>query len=165
MEHIRTAWVDNIIPSSWTQNIQITIEKKTRPQGINDYRIITLWWTGYKIYTSFLLSRLDQCIDSLCHYQAAFLQNRSTDDYIFTLRRVLDEQWKEETKTYVMAVDIKKAFDTINLNSSKDIFTPKTNKAFTNRMMKACTNESIYIKWYGQQTTMIQKERGVKQGC
>lgn len=60
---------------------------------------------------------------------------------------------------------MEKAFDTVDLNALKDILTTRTNKALTNRIIKACMNEYTSLKWYGQQTKLIKKGKGVKQGC
>lgn len=165
VEHMRRAWIENVIPPTWNQTIQVPIPKRTKPQSINDYRRISICCTGYRIYASYLLTRLDLCTSNVGNYQAAFFPNRSTDDHIFTLRRVLDEKWREGTKCYVMAVDIEKAFDTVDLNALKDILTTRTNKTLTNRIIKACMNELTSIRWFGQQTKPIKKGKGVKQGC
>jgi hypothetical protein len=164
-KHICLAWRENIIQPSWTQTVQVPIPKKKTPKTINDYRRISICCTMYRIYASFLLDRLDNKIEELGNYQAAFLNNRSTDDHMFTLRRILDENWREGTKTYVMALDIEKAFDTVDLNALKDILTTRTNHTLTNRIIKGCMNESTCIKWFGQQSDYVNKGKGVKQGC
>lgn len=61
---------------------------------------------------------------------------------------VLDEKWREAPKITYYAVDIEKAFDIVDLKALKDILTTRTNKALTNRVIKACMNEFTSIRWF-----------------
>lgn len=47
---------------------------------------------GKKIYSKFLLDKLKETIEPKPFYQARFKRNRSTDDHIFVVKRVLDER-------------------------------------------------------------------------
>lgn len=38
----------------------------------------------------------------------------SLDDHMLTTRRKLEEKWKEEKEVYIVSIDFKKAFDTVN---------------------------------------------------
>lgn len=97
-EIINTAWKLNIFPSEWLTTKQVPIPKNKNPKTVNDYRRISICNVGYRIYGNFLLDKLDNEIKSLGNYQAAFLVNRSTEDHIFTLRRVLEEEWRCDKK-------------------------------------------------------------------
>lgn len=164
-KHLQQAFLYNITPDSWNRTVQVPIPKSTNPKLVNDYRRISICNNIYRIYANFLLDRLDSLIEQPGNYQAAFLQNRSTDDHIFTLRRLLDEEWREDKRLYVMAIDLEKAFDTVDLTALRDILLSRTNIALTNRIVKVCMNEYTSIKWLGQQTSEITKGKGVKQGC
>lgn len=41
-------------------------------------------------------------------YKADFINNRSCDDHMFTLRRILEEQWRKEKQTFVISLDLEK---------------------------------------------------------
>ncbi|GBP07941.1 Putative uncharacterized transposon-derived protein F52C9.6 [Eumeta japonica] len=82
-----------------------SIPKKARPQSVNDYRKISICNAGYRIYATYLLKLLDEEIETMGNYQAAFMRYRSTDDHIFVVRRILDENGRQNhvlsQRTYV----------------------------------------------------------------
>lgn len=41
--------------------------------------------------------------------------NRSTDDHMYTLRRLSEERWRKGLPTYVFTLDLNKAFDRVNV--------------------------------------------------
>lgn len=98
---ITRVWTTNKVPADWINTTQIPIPKIPRPQSVDDYRRIALTNTIYKIYAKFLLAKLEEQVDSIPLYQAGFMRNRSTDDHIFTIRRVIDERWRKGRRTYV----------------------------------------------------------------
>ncbi|KAJ2946638.1 hypothetical protein O0L34_g12695 [Tuta absoluta] len=85
---MKEAWLNNSIPEEWQLTKQVPIPKKNPPRQISDFRKISICNVGYRIYANFLLEKLDSKMDALGNYQAAFLDDRSTDDHIFTLRRI-----------------------------------------------------------------------------
>ncbi|GBP54445.1 hypothetical protein EVAR_36002_1 [Eumeta japonica] len=91
---IGKACENNSFPQEWVETIQIPIPKKARPQSVNDYRKISICNAGYRIYATYLLKLLDEEIETMGNYQAAFMRYRSTVDHIFVVRRILDEKWK-----------------------------------------------------------------------
>lgn len=158
-------WTNNSIPDEWRLTKQVPIQKQSRPKQVTDFRKISICNVGYRIYANFLLEKLDGIIDELGTYQTAFLNNRSTDDHIFTLRRVLDTKWREGTTVYVVALDLERAFDNVNLVALKDILLTRVGLPLTNRIIKACMNEITFISWCGQNSECVNKGKGVKQGC
>jgi hypothetical protein len=77
----------------------------------------------YKIYAKILLLRLKEILGDLPSYQAAFQKNRSAGDHIYAVRRVLEKRWRKGKMTYVVAVDIKKGFDTVDAKEIMRILT------------------------------------------
>lgn len=97
-ELISDIWFQNEVPSEWLTTIQIPIPKKGRPKRIEDFRRITLCSVAYKVYAMFLLERLLGHVQ-IPLYQAGFQRNRSSDDQIFVLKRILEERWRLEERT------------------------------------------------------------------
>lgn len=58
---------------------------------MDDYRHI-----GYKCYSYFLLRQLKKYLQEAPHFQAAFMKNRSREDYMFTSKWILEEEWIKE---------------------------------------------------------------------
>ncbi|GBP60670.1 LINE-1 retrotransposable element ORF2 protein [Eumeta japonica] len=160
---IGKACENNSFPQEWVETIQIPIPKKARPQSVNDYRKILICNAGYRIYATYLLKLLDEEIETMGNYQAAFMRYRSTDDHIFVVRRILDEKWKAGNPAYVLQLDIEKAFDSVDFCALYDILRTRVNTALANRIM-FCLKEHTSILWFGQKTQSITKGKGVKQG-
>lgn len=48
--------------------------------------------------------------------------NRSTDDNIFVMRRVMEEYWNAGEKLFILSIDVEKAFDFVDTNVLGEIF-------------------------------------------
>ncbi|GBP81197.1 hypothetical protein EVAR_31529_1 [Eumeta japonica] len=84
--------------------------KKARPQSVNDYRKISICNAGYRIYATYLLKLLDEEIETMGNYQAAFMRYRSTDDHIFVVRRILDENGRQPTESCLVSKNIRQSY-------------------------------------------------------
>lgn len=160
------AWNNNNMPKEWIDTTQVPIPKISFPKSVDDFRRITITNAIYKIYARFLLSELQKYAGEIPLYQAGFLRNRSTDDHIFTVRRVIEERWRKGLLTHVIAIDLKKAFDRIDLSVVGTIL-----KSYgvpcklINRIIAASLHERTAIQWVGRRTNAFTKGKGVKQGC
>ncbi|GBP92842.1 Retrovirus-related Pol polyprotein from type-2 retrotransposable element R2DM; Endonuclease [Eumeta japonica] len=131
-----------------------------RPHGAS----VRSHYGGYRIYATYLLKLLDEEIEAMGNYQAAFMRDRSTDDHIFVVRRILDEKWKAGKPAYLLQLDIEKAFDSVDFCALYDILKTRVNITLANRIM-SCLKEHTSILWFGQKTQSITKGKGAKQGC
>lgn len=160
------AWCTNIIPAEWLTTTQIPLPKIPSPKEVDDYRRITPSVTIYKIYATLLLQRLQSSIDEIPLYQAGFLRNRSTEDHIFTLRRITEERWRKGLPTFVVSIDLKKAFDMLDIHRISDILLSYGTPAYLiNRIITAILHERTNVQWSRRRTRIYSKYRGVKQGC
>lgn len=163
---IRRIWMDNKAPEDITETIQIPIPKIAVPKKVTDFRKITLCNVIYKVIAVHTLNKLDESIDTIPTYQAAFLSNRAVEDHIFTAKRITEEFWNKGTEVYVLALDIKQAFDSVSqpmlIEALKYLNVPNY---IINRIINLGLYEKTCIKWLNQQTPMIRKSKGVKQGC
>ncbi|GBO99633.1 hypothetical protein EVAR_759_1 [Eumeta japonica] len=107
---IGKACENNSFPQEWVETIQIPIPKKARPQSVNDYRKISICNAGYRIYATYLLKLLDEEIETMGNYQAAFMRYRSTDDHIFVVRRILDENGRQPTESCLVSKNIRQSY-------------------------------------------------------
>jgi hypothetical protein len=160
------AWVSNDVPEEWKTSIQILIPKIPRPKSVDDYRRISLCSSGYKVYAKWLLTKLQIFIPELPDYQAAFIHNRSCDDHLFVLRRIMDEHWRHGKELFLGSIDLKKAFDTIDTSMLGGILKSyEVPHHLINRILHSCVNELTCIRWCTQTTNTITKGKGIKQGC
>lgn len=163
---ITQAWCKNEIPKEWKQSIQFPIPKIKNPKTTNDYRRISLCSIAYKIYAKLLLTKLETKMNDIPEYQAAFINNRSCDDHMFTIRRILEEQWRKGKLTFVLSLDLEKAFDKVNLQKMVHALEALSIPCFLiNRIIEATMRETSCLKWFGQLTPMRNKTVGIKQGC
>lgn len=142
---IEKIWISNEPPSEWIETIQVPIPKVKNPSSVNDYRRITLCNVGYKIYSKLLLNRLDEYLNLPSSYQAAFLANRSTEDHMFTIRRVLDEEWRSGNRIYVLSIDLARAFDTVDLTAVSECLQQYVPHYLVNRIIRTCFWEHMYF--------------------
>jgi hypothetical protein len=119
---LETAWVSNKIPTEWTTTIQVPLPKKEIP---NDYHRISLIITGYKIHANWLSTKLINMLEELPLYKTGFMKNRTCNIHVFTIRRILDENWRHGKRHYITFIDLKKAFDGIDTSKLAEILTNK----------------------------------------
>ena len=51
--------------------------------------------------------------ESLGEWQYGFRPNRNTADLIFSMKMILEKTWKYNDRTYVVFLDLEKAFDRV----------------------------------------------------
>lgn len=160
------AWRTNVIPEDWIEATQVPLPKVPSPKSVNDFRRITLSNVIYKIYAIFLMGVLERYVPQIPLCQAGFLRNRSVDDQVFVLRRVLDERWRKGYPTFVLSLDLSKAFDMVDTKKLGEILLSYEVPAYLiNRLIASILNEKSTIRWHNSRTTSRQRTRGVKQGC
>lgn len=164
---LRRAYTQNEAPDSWHETTMFLLPKVSKPQSFNDYRPITECSVGYKLEATVLLRMLQENIDiEIPEYQCGFLKNRSTDDVLFTLQRILETRWNHGLASYIMTVDIKKAFSRVSIHKLPEVLTRYGVPAqLINRIIHICLTERTRINYLGQQTNEYKKTLGIKQGC
>lgn len=99
-----------------------------------------------KIYTMFPLERLSDYVN-IPLYQADFQRNRFCDDQIFVVKRILEEQWRKGLTTYVLALDLKQAFDQVLLKNLAEILDYYgVPHHFINLLITTCLTEETLIQ-------------------
>lgn len=163
---LEAVWISNEPPIEWQQTLQFPLPKVPKPTKPSDFRRVTLTPVGYRIYAHFLLDYMDELLEPLGDYQAAFLHNRSVDDHLFTLNRIMEEEWNTGNVLFVLSLDLEKAFDKVNLEVATTVLKGlKLPQHLINRIIKACMWERTSLIWYRQLTPSVRKSMGVKQGC
>ena len=106
-----------IAPSVWLKAIVHPIYKGggKDPRSPMSYRGISL--CVYKVYTALLNRRIVKYCDELnilIDEQNGFRKGRSCDDHLFTLTSILRNRIAAKQSTFVMFIDMQKAFDSID---------------------------------------------------
>ncbi|XP_021712416.1 uncharacterized protein LOC110680944 [Aedes aegypti] len=155
-------WEENKMPEEWKHVLVVPIPKVKNPKTINEYRRICLSSAAYKVYATWILSKLQQAVGPIGFHQAAFLPERSTVDHLHTLQRILQERWNGGVPLLLMSLDIEKAFDRVSLSSLPAILRGKRVPAcFINRILECLRGEQQQVMWRGQLSRPIQRTRGL----
>jgi hypothetical protein len=147
---IRVVYITNEVPRAWQNTTTIPIPKIKKPQTVDDYCKITLCSTGCKIYVKSLMSRLHKFVPPNQDYQAGFVSNKSCNDHLFTVKRVLEDPWIKGLPTYVCSLDLRKAFDRVDIHQLPRILSERGVPHYLiNRIIASCFTETNSIKWFG----------------
>ena len=107
------------IPSDWSLAIISPIPKsnKADPRLPLSYRGISLLSCLYKLYSSFINSRLQTYIENnnvLEDEQNGFREGRSCEDHIYVMDTLINTQITNKKPVFACFIDFSKAFDLIN---------------------------------------------------
>ena len=123
--------------------------------------------TDYKIFTKILANRLQLVLPYLIHSdQKGFMKNRHITDNLTELLSIIEFCNIMQQRAIIMAVDFKKAFDTINWQALIVIL-EKFNfpQHFINMIMTCFKDFCVSILNNGYTTDQLKFEQGTKQGC
>lgn len=154
------------VPDSWQTTVSQPIPKKTQAKTIGDFRKITLCSVGYKVHAALLQQQIEPFLPQLDDYQSGFIPNRSCDDLIFVMKNLLDTRWNHGLSTYVLSLDLEKAFDTVKIDCLPGILMQHGVPHYLiNLLIVSCLHEQNCVYWMGEKTSTVNKSRGIKQGC
>ena len=119
-ELCNACWLAEETPADWHAARVASIYKKGSVEDCDNYRPISLICVTYKLFATILLRRLQEAGAErrLTTTQFGFRSGRSTQDAIFAVRRRIDQElaW-QNGRVGVLALDWKKAFDSINVDA------------------------------------------------
>jgi hypothetical protein len=102
----------------------VLIPKKQNPEGVSDYRPISLIHSFAKIVSKILATRLGPKLKNLISTtQSAFIKDKCIHDSFSYVQRVITHLHKKHISTLFIKLDISKAFDTVNWPYLLDIMT------------------------------------------
>ncbi len=104
-------------PTQWNTTFQVPLFKSGDPLNCNNYRGISIASCLGKLFNGIMSKRLNNFLDEygkLSKNQAAFRNNHSTLDHMFTLKTLITKYVKQlKCKIFACFVDFRKAFDTV----------------------------------------------------
>ena len=162
-------WQNKVIPHEWSTASVAMLFKKGDPADANNYRPICLQSIAYKLFASLLKQRfLDAGAESrLWQSQFGFRKGRCTEDAIYVaLRKVEQACARRNGQTRLLALDWKKAFDSINLASLLDALRrfglPEHCLNMIAGMMR---HRRFYVEDQGVKSATKSQQSGISQGC
>ena len=157
------------IPDEWSTSSVAMLFKKGDPADANNYRPICLLSIAYKLFASLLKQRLLAAgvEDRLWHSQFGFRRGHGTEDAIFVaLRKIEIACAQRHGRLCLLALDWKKAFDSINLQSLLDALLrfgiPESMVQMISGMM---SRRCFYVDDCGETSARKSQHSGISQGC
>lgn len=163
---MHASYIQSEPPTAWSQTTITLIPKIPRPLLFSDLRPITLSAAAYKAFARVLLEILQQYVGEIKSYQSGFMNNRSCDDQHFAQQRILETEWNHGRAVYMLSLDFKQAFSSVNLHKLAEILLDRNVPCyFINIIIRTCLTEMTSYNWMGSPTSSKVKTVGVKQGC
>jgi hypothetical protein len=163
---INFIWEKETIPEEWNMSILCPVFKKGDILDTKNYRGISLLDTCYKVLLTILLEWITPYTEEIIgRYQCGFRKGRSTTDQIFILKQVMEKHYKFDKDLYMVFVDYKQAYDSINRkelwNSMIYFGIPKK---YVN-MVKLCNDKTeCKMRFLGELSSDFEVNSGLRQG-
>jgi len=107
-------WNKEELSEEWKELIVVPIYKKSDKTDCSNYGGISLLSTIFKILSNILLSKATPYTEEIIgDHQCGFRRNRSTTDYIFCIRQILEKKWEYNEAVHQLFIDFKKAYDSV----------------------------------------------------
>jgi hypothetical protein len=91
-------WHEERIPKDWERNIKIPLYKKRDSSRCENYRAVCLSSVALKAFSRIIEARLRMAIEGeLEEEQAAFRPSRQTQDPIYSIRNLQEENSENES--------------------------------------------------------------------
>jgi hypothetical protein len=98
-------------------------------------------------------------------YQRGFRCNRSTTDYIFCIRQILEKKWEHNEAVHQLIIDFKKAYNSVRREALYSILIEFGIPKKLVRLIKMCLIETYSRVWVGKNLSdMFPIRNGLKQG-
>ncbi|MBA3284709.1 MAG: hypothetical protein H0U27_06570, partial [Nitrosopumilus sp.] len=160
---------NNYTPKEWKEGRIWMIHKSGSQYEPGNFRPITLLNTSFKIYTKLLYKRLQHVVEKnnlLSNNQAGFRKHRSCINKIRLIKNAIEDAKMHKKPLYLMLIDFKKAFDSVNHNS---IFEALDEKGIPHKFIAII--QDLYNDAYSDIITdhgctdMFKIGKGTRQGC
>lgn len=155
-------------PGRWRIGNISTIFKKGDKEAAENYRVVTLLNTSYKIYAMVLCERLKEETERvLPESQAGFRRGRSAIDNIYTLNWLVEREIKKKGgKLYAFFADLRSAFDMLDREKLWKVMEKKgVDKELTEKIKEVYEETVCSVKVNGEETKRFWTIKGVRQGC
>ena len=107
-------WETEVVPTEWEVGLLKILPKKGDLSQPGNHRGIMLLEVAYKIVAIILLARLQPIAEGLDHEpQCGFRPGRGCTDAVFTVKLALKKRHEHGLETWVLFLDLVKAFDRV----------------------------------------------------
>ena len=162
-------WLNKSVPSEWSTASVALIYKKGDPSSCDNYRPICLLVIAYKLFAWMLKERIlaAGADDGLWASQFGFRPGRITEDAIFVSRRRIElARAQRNGKISLLALDWRKAFDSINPTSLVDALRRfGLPQQFLDMISSLLAARCFSVSDCGSTSELHKQSSGISQGC
>lgn len=164
---IGEVWETEIIPEEFVDALIIKLAKRGDLTVCSNWRGITLLNTINKILSIIIHDRISKVLEpTLRNQQNGFRPGRSCIDNINTLRIIMEQSAEFNTPLYLLFVDFKQAFDSLDRNVMWRILASYGIPAKIRNIISGLyRNGKCRVVHRGKLGRWFTVESGVKQGC
>jgi hypothetical protein len=154
-----------VLPHQWKESVVVPNHKNGDTTERNNYRDMSWLSISYKILSHIFLFRLIPYEDEIVgDHQCEFRRNRSTNDYIFDIRQILEKKWEYNGTVHQIFIDYKKAYDSVRREALCNILIEFGIPSKLVGLIKMCLNETYSTVRIGKNTDKFTVQNGLKQG-
>lgn len=147
--------------------ISLIPKKDTDRRFLTNWRPVTLLNTDYKILSKAVATRLQSCLPQIIHEdQKGFMKNRYIGENIRTTQDIIEHCEKEELPGFVVALDYRKAFDSVRwqlIQKALEIF--NFGDFFRSCVRSLSCEIETCVMNAGLTSKYFYPKNGVRQGC
>ncbi|GKV36164.1 hypothetical protein SLEP1_g44325 [Rubroshorea leprosula] len=144
----------------------VLIPKRENPQGIEEYRPISLIGCMYKILAKVLANRLSRVLNTIIgENQSAFIEGRQLVDSVVVANEAIDDVRKRKSRCFVFKIDFEKAYDKVSW-SFLDYMMEKMgfDKVWREWIAECLRSNTVSVLLNGSATKEFSMSRGLRQG-
>jgi hypothetical protein len=169
LEFCNACWSKRKLSKAWHLHEVALIFKKGDPSDCGNYRPICLLSAAYKIPAMIILRRLMAAgaDDRLSPSQFGFRPKRGTEDALHCARRAVEEAWAHRNgSVHLLALDWRKAFDSINANGLLSALKRFGIPQFLLDIISSIYSDREFrVNECGIQSDTHKQQAGICQGC
>jgi len=161
-------WNERILPQEFRDAKIVSIyKKKGCKRQCGNYRGISLLSVPGKVLASVMLKRLLAAVGGLLpESQCGFRQGRGTTDMIFTLRQLQEKAIEQRKPLYIVFIDFRKAFDTVDRETLWRVLTVfGCPNVFVDVLRQFHDGMEATVVTGSRETASFAVRNGVRQGC
>ena len=153
---------------NWNKS-KTTLTPKIKKPTAKDLRPIALTNISYKIFMGIIREKIEEHLENngiTNELQAGFTKNRRITDNLFILRYCIENSFKNKKELYVIAIDFKKAFDSVDRGKLiETMMKYKIDSKIVDIIASIYTGDSTDLYMNNEMQTEIEITSGIRQGC
>ena len=166
---LNLTWKSTTLPAAWQNSVVVSIPKKGDLTDMNNYRGISLMSTMLKILMGIISERLNSAFEAKDLFNPAQAGFRRIEECVTQTGCLLEVARRREIKgreTYLLFVDLKKAYDTV---PQEALMAKLDHYGVRGRMLgfirELYSKSMITVRSGDRLSEPVRLERGVRQGC